>query len=127
MAKVLAYCGLDCGKCEAYIATKNNDPEALQETARKWAERFGANNIRADMCVCDGCHSGGRLSTVHAATCTIRLCASRRGVTTCAHCRNYVCAILQHYFRFAPVLREKLAIVRQEIDKDEIEKQKIDK
>ena len=30
MKKLIAFCGLDCEKCDAYIATKNND-QALRE------------------------------------------------------------------------------------------------
>jgi hypothetical protein len=33
MAKIQAYCGLDCGECEAYIATQINDRAGLEKTA----------------------------------------------------------------------------------------------
>jgi hypothetical protein len=115
MAKIQAYCGLDCGECEAYIATQKNDRAGLEEAARKWSEQFGAKNITADMCVCDGCPTGKRTSSAHAATCGIRLCASARGVATCAHCADYGCATLQQFFAFAPVLKEKLETIRKEI------------
>jgi hypothetical protein len=117
MAKLLAYCGLDCGECEAYIATQKNDRAGLEAAAKKWAEQFGAKAISADMCICDGCATGKRASTAHAATCAIRLCASARGVTTCAHCVDYSCATLQQFFAFAPVLKEKLGAIRKEIGK----------
>jgi len=117
MAKIQAYCGLDCGECEAYIATRADDRAGLEATAKKWAEQFGAKGITADMCVCDGCLSKDRLSTAHAATCGIRLCASARGVTTCAHCSDYGCATLQQFFAFAPVLKEKLEAIRKELGK----------
>jgi hypothetical protein len=35
MAKIQAFCGLDCGECEAYIATQRNDRAGLEATARK--------------------------------------------------------------------------------------------
>ncbi|MGQ9801442.1 MAG: DUF3795 domain-containing protein [Candidatus Saccharicenans sp.] len=117
MAKILAFCGLDCGDCEAYIATQQNDQAGLEETARKWAEQFGATGLGPEMCICDGCSSGGRLSTAHAATCAIRVCASKRGVLTCAHCSDYGCDILQQFFAFAPVLKEKLDAIRKELGK----------
>ena len=117
MAKIQAYCGLDCGECEAYISTQINDRAGLEETAKKWAEHFGAKNISADMCVCDGCPSGKRISTAHAVNCGIRLCASARGVTTCAHCKDYGCDTLKGFFAFAPVLKEKLEAIRKELGK----------
>ena len=117
MAKIQAYCGLDCGECEAYIATQANDRAGLEAAAKKWTEQFGAKDISADMCICDGCSSGQRTSTAHALKCGIRLCASARGVTTCAHCDDYGCETLQGFFTFAPVLKEKLEAIRKEIGK----------
>ncbi|MBM3293534.1 MAG: DUF3795 domain-containing protein [Candidatus Aminicenantes bacterium] len=115
MAKIRAFCGIDCGECEAYIATQANDLAGLEETAKKWAVQYGAKEILPEACVCDGCSSGKRTSTAHAATCAIRLCASGRGVVTCAHCSDYGCGTLQQFFAFAPVLKEKLEAIRKEI------------
>jgi len=117
MVKIQAYCGLDCGECEAYIATQKNDRAGLEATAIKWAQQFGGKPVAAEACICDGCPTGKRTSTAHAATCAIRLCASARGVVTCAHCADYGCAILQQFFAFAPVLKEKLETIRREIKK----------
>lgn len=117
MAKIQAYCGLDCGECEAYIATQKNDRAGLEATAKKWAEQFGGKPVAAEMCLCDGCATVRRASTAHAATCGIRLCASARGVLTCAHCQDYGCAILQGFFAFAPVLKDKLEAIRKDLGK----------
>ena len=83
----------------------------------KWAEQFGAKDFSADQCICDGCSSGKRTSAAHAVTCGIRLCASARGVVTCAHCADYGCTTLQQFFAFAPVLKEKLEAVRKDLGK----------
>lgn len=34
----VAICGLDCEKCEAYIATKNDDQALREKTAKLWSE-----------------------------------------------------------------------------------------
>ncbi len=117
MAKLQAYCGLDCGECEAYVATQKNDRAGLEATAAKWGQQFGGKTVAAEACICDGCSAGKRASTAHAATCAIRLCASARGVVTCAHCQDYGCATLQGFFAFAPVLKEKLESIRTAIGK----------
>jgi hypothetical protein len=117
MAKIQAYCGIDCGECEAYIATQKNDRAGLEAAAKQWAEQFGAKDISPEMCICDGCPTGKRISTAHALICGIRVCASARGVMSCAHCRDYGCATLQQFFAFAPVLKEKLEAIRKEIGK----------
>jgi hypothetical protein len=117
MARIQAYCGLDCGECEAYVATQKNDRAGLDAVAKKWAAQFGGKDLEGDACVCDGCSTGRRVSTAHAVTCGIRVCASARGVVTCAHCPDYACATVQQFFAFAPVLKEKLEAIRQELGK----------
>jgi hypothetical protein len=117
MARIQAYCGLDCGECEAYVATHKNDRAGLDAVAKKWAAQFGGKDLEGDACVCDGCSTGRRVSTAHAVTCGIRVCASARGVVTCAHCPDYACATVQQFFAFAPVLKEKLEAIRQELGK----------
>ena len=42
MNKMIAYCGLNCEKCEARLATINNDNELRKEVADKWSK---LNNI----------------------------------------------------------------------------------
>ncbi len=117
MAGLQAYCGLDCSECEAYIATQNNDRAGLEKAAAKWTAEFGAKNLTADMCVCDGCAAGKRAGTAHAATCGLRLCASSRKVETCAHCPDYACETLSGFFAFAPVLKDKLEAIRKQLGK----------
>ena len=34
----IAYCGLDCEKCDAYLATINDDKALREKTAKRWAE-----------------------------------------------------------------------------------------
>jgi len=117
MPKILSYCGLDCGECEAYIATQKNDRAGLEAVAKDWSRRYGGQDLGADACVCDGCSTDRRVSAAHAATCGLRLCASKRGVVTCAHCPDYGCATLQQFFAFAPVLKDKLEAIRKTIGK----------
>jgi len=116
VAGIQAFCGLDCGECEAYVATQKNDQAGLERAAQKWSKEFGGK-YSADMCVCDGCPSGKRISTAHAVTCAVRRCASSRGVKTCAHCPDYGCETLKGFFGFAPVLKEKLEAIRKTLGK----------
>ena len=50
---MIAYGGLDCEKCDAFIATKNNDQALHEKTAKLWAE---LNNvpILPEQINCDG-------------------------------------------------------------------------
>lgn len=38
MKDMIGYCGLDCEKCDAYIATVNDDQILREKTAKLWAE-----------------------------------------------------------------------------------------
>ena len=58
MKKLIAYCGLDCEKCEAYIATKNNDNALREKVAKEWSELNGVD-ITPEMINCDGCRVDG--------------------------------------------------------------------
>ena len=117
MPSLISYCGLECGECEAYLASQSDDMAALAKVAENWAKQFGAKNLTAEMCVCDGCASGKRLNSAHAATCPLRVCASARKVTTCAHCDDYICETLRQFVTFAPVLGENLEKIRRELGK----------
>lgn len=35
---MIAYCGLSCEQCEAFLATKNHDNALRAEVAEKWAK-----------------------------------------------------------------------------------------
>ena len=37
--QLLAYCGIDCSACPAYIATQANDIDRLTALAQEWFER----------------------------------------------------------------------------------------
>ena len=38
MRDMIAYCGLDCEKCDAYLATINDDQALREKTAKLWSE-----------------------------------------------------------------------------------------
>ena len=38
MRNMIAYCGLDLEKCDAYLATINDDQALREKTAKLWAE-----------------------------------------------------------------------------------------
>ena len=58
MRKLIAYCGLDCEKCDARIATLNDDSALREKTAKLWSE-LNRVTITADMINCMGCRVDG--------------------------------------------------------------------
>ena len=85
MKQLIGYCGLDCEKCDAYIATKNNDQALREKTARLWSE---LNNvpILPEHIDCEGCRFNGKKTVFCNNLCTIRQCALEKGVATCGDC-----------------------------------------
>ena len=87
MKKMIAYCGLDCEKCDAYIATINDDQELREKTAKLWAELNNAP-ILPEHINCEGCCVDG-IKTVFCDTlCGVRFCAMEKDVETCGACPN---------------------------------------
>lgn len=85
MSKMIAYCGLDCEQCDAYIATKNNDQALREKTARLWSELNNAT-ILPEHINCDGCRVNGQKTVYCENLCAIRQCALKKGVATCGEC-----------------------------------------
>lgn len=112
MDKIIAYCGLICTDCPAYIATQADDRAALEKVAAQWREEFDAPNITVESILCDGCltHDGRKCS--HCFECDIRACGLERNVVNCAHCADYGCDKLERFFGFAPDARTILDGIR---------------
>ena len=85
MKKLIGYCGLDCEKCDAYIATKNNDQELAEKTAKLWSE-LNQTEITPEQISCEGCRMDGIKSAWCGSFCEIRKCAENKGVETCGAC-----------------------------------------
>ena len=58
MKNMIGYCGLDCEKCDAYLATINDDQELRIKTAKLWAELNNAP-ILPEHINCQGCRVEG--------------------------------------------------------------------
>ena len=85
MKKMIAYCGLDCETCDAYIATKNNDDELRVKTAKLWSEMNNVE-ITPEMINCEGCRVDGIKTPYCESLCQIRKCGMSRGYETCGEC-----------------------------------------
>jgi hypothetical protein len=113
MDKIIAYCGLNCSECPAYLATQTGNRAELEQVAAQWREAFNMPDLTAESVVCDGCLQieGGRLIG-YCATCAVRACAVERGVANCAHCADYACDKLTAFWAHAPEARAALEQIR---------------
>ncbi len=85
MKEMIGYCGLDCEKCDAYLATVNDDQALREKTAKLWAELNGAP-ILPEHINCQGCRVDGIKTVFCDSMCEIRQCALKKSVTTCGDC-----------------------------------------
>jgi len=115
MDKIIAYCGLVCSDCPAYIATQADDRAALEEVAARWREEYDAPNMTVEYVICDGCLTENGRKCGHCAECEIRACGVARGVVNCAHCADYACAKLEGFFGSVPDARAVLDGVRRSL------------
>lgn len=97
---MIAYCGLDCSKCDAYLATIENSDIKRMETARKWSKML-RHKIKPEQVNCEGCRSGG-MNFFHCTKCKIRQCCISKNIDHCAACTKYICSMLAPFLKLAP-------------------------
>ena len=110
---MIAYCGLDCERCEAFIATRTNDDALRAAVAEQWSRTYNAP-IKPEHINCTGCQSAGVTTYYCDQLCEIRKCATTKSVGTCADCRDYPCSLLEPVFQAAPQARAALDALRRQ-------------
>jgi hypothetical protein len=104
---MIAYCGLDCSKCDAYLATQENNKEKLKEVAEKWSKQFN-HDIKPEHVVCDGCKENKRQCIHCTNTCNIRKCNINKGLNSCIECSDFACKDIQFVLDNAPEAKDNL-------------------
>lgn len=89
MNKMIAYCGLDCEKCEAYKATVNNDNDLRKKVADKWS-KLNNVTITPEMINCLGCRKNGVKTPYCESLCPIRQCSMKKEYETCGDCDSFL-------------------------------------
>jgi hypothetical protein len=108
MDSMIAYCGLVCADCEAYIATQANDLETLEQLTARAREQFSMPELAVTSTMCDGCLSSSDRLCGYCYECAVRACGTERGVPNCASCDDYGCDKVQVIWGMAPQARATL-------------------
>lgn len=82
----LAYCGLYCGACPLYLATRAGTLDSLV------SHGMGAEHLR-----CLGCRS--EKVSVYCLNCSLKKCAAGQGLVSCADCADFPCRALRAFER----------------------------
>ena len=111
----IAFCGLDCAVCPAFVATQTDDLEGRRKVAEAWSKEY-RHEFGPEDCVCDGCHpyEGSRLGR-YCKECPIRACGRKKNYPNCAYCPDYPCANLGQLFTVATDAKAKLDAVRRQM------------
>ncbi|MBA7644661.1 MAG: DUF3795 domain-containing protein [Candidatus Stahlbacteria bacterium] len=111
MDKMIAYCGLECSKCPALIAKKENNDELRKKTAEEWSKDFG-ETVTPESINCDGCLADGEHIN-YCNICEIRKCGIEKKVQNCAYCDDYICEKLEKWFKNVPDAKTTLEEIRR--------------
>jgi hypothetical protein len=108
---MIAACGIDCAKCDAYVGTMRNDLAALAALAEKWSKEYNFA-FTAEAVQCHGCSAADGVQIGHCAQCGVRLCAVGKGYVTCAECPEYACEKLSAFNKAIPGAKDNLDALR---------------
>jgi hypothetical protein len=107
LKEMIAFCGLGCHECGAFLATKENNNQKRAKVAQEWSKLFKVDISPEDI-NCDGCQSDeGRLFN-YCNVCEIRKCGKERGIINCGYCDVYPCGKLNFIFSNTPDAKNRL-------------------
>ena len=112
MKEIIAYCGINCAECPAFIATQKDDYEALKKVAKEWSSE--SMLFQPEELYCDGCKSEKRVFS-WCTECPIRICSRKKGYENCAYCEDYFCDNLKMTFDKTPTAKERLDEIRKKL------------
>jgi hypothetical protein len=108
----IAVCGLECGKCPVYQATRTADIKQKRlrspGTGQPAASPFSPADISSDSCMTAG------QKFQFCQICAIRLCATEQGLRNYAYCPEFTCTQLEDHWKSsnASQYRETLLGIR---------------
>ena len=108
---MIAYCGMDCEKCECYLATEDNDDALRAEVAEKWSQQYN-EDIKPEQINCTGCKSEGVKFYFTETGCPLRQCNIEKNTPHCAKCSQYRCETLDNFIAMAPPIGDALEKLR---------------
>jgi uncharacterized protein DUF3795 len=92
----LAHCGLYCGVCGVYFATRDNNDKFLERLLVMYQEKIpGLEGISIEDLKCEGCLSD-RVS-LFCQTCSVKSCTQEKGTSGCHECDEFPCDHIENF------------------------------
>ena len=104
---MIAYCGINCSKCDSYLATQSGNQEDLKKVANKLSKLYLAE-VKPEYVICDGCKTGERHSFFCTNSCKMRKCCIEKGCYSCIECSDFPCKELQFELDNNPEAKDNL-------------------
>ena len=98
---MIAYCGINCSKCDSYLATRSGNYDELVKVAEKLSKRYHAD-VKPEYVICDGCKDGERHSYYCKISCKMRKCCISKEYISCIECAHFPCKELQFELEHNP-------------------------
>lgn len=116
MNDVVSYCGLICKGCPILWAT-NEDNQAVKEKmkieiAKLTNTLYKTEYISEDITDCDGCLEENARLFPGCINCQIRNCARDKKIPNCAYCSDYICEVLETFFKDNSEAKSRLDFIR---------------
>jgi hypothetical protein len=89
----VAYCGLNCAKCDMYEAGHGNEKKRGEILA--WFKQERNKILKPEQITCEGCR--GPLNAHWSEDCKMMLCAKNKKVQYCFQCSEFPCSILNAF------------------------------
>lgn len=100
MSDLIACCGIDCGECKGYLATKKADPKMRKAVAEEWSKQYG-HPFKPEEVNCLGCTPADGPHLGYCGICEIRKCCREKMLPNCAGCAEYRCGRLEELHKKA--------------------------
>ncbi|MFZ0965102.1 MAG: DUF3795 domain-containing protein [Candidatus Bathyarchaeia archaeon] len=113
MDKMVAFCGIVCTDCDAFIATQENNDAKRREMAESASKQLG-RKVKPEEINCAACLNTGGRHIGYCNVCEIRKCGMEKEVENCAYCIDYECEKLAKFLEQAPKAKKTLEKIRQQ-------------
>ena len=94
--KLLSPCGLYCGVCGVYYATRDNNPKFLEKLLSFYQNTMpGLENLTIKDLECEGCMSDN--VSFFCRVCAIKDCNKKKGYAGCHECDEFPCRFIEDF------------------------------
>jgi hypothetical protein len=95
-SNLLASCGLECGVCGVYYATRDKNNKFMETLLNFYQDKIpGLENVSIDDLKCKGCLSDQ--TSIFCRTCSIKDCTRKKGYAGCHECHEFPCEHIENF------------------------------